>query len=356
MGQAGLKNSYENCGKKPVGIDKLICETVLRLKLDHPVWGAGRIRVSLEQQYEVSRVPCERTMQRWFREERLTEPRQLRNESSVGASRAVHNIWQVDAKEQLTLADGTLCCYLTITDEYSGAWLDARVFPYYRICEVPVEDIRAELINAFKRWGQPGALRVDNGEPFGTSRRSYTPVLSLWLIGKDVDMIWNKPATPQENGKVERMQGTSSRWAEPEKCLSPASLQKRLDEEALVQREQFHVKRLEDKTRLGVFPQMETSRRPFSEQSFMIQRTYDFLAQKIYVRKTSPSGALMLYGQIFRLGVVNKGKTIRIKLHSTTCEWCFFDDNKEIKRLKAETILEENILKLTAMSSNRKRL
>lgn len=109
------------------------------LKHLHADWGVGRIRSKLETRYDISRIPNERTLQRWFRKERITEPRQLRNEPRIGTSKAVHNIWQVDAKEQLTLSDGTLACYLTITDEYSGAWLGAPAFAYHRICQVPLE-------------------------------------------------------------------------------------------------------------------------------------------------------------------------------------------------------------------------
>ena len=352
-GDPGLNNAYSKCGPQTIYHDALMFRAVLWRKRLHPLWGAGRIRIRLEKRYDLSRIPSERTMQRWLRENNLTEPRQVRNEPRIGASRAVHNIWQVDAKEQLVLADGTVSCYLTVTDERSGAWLGAPAFPYHRICQVPLEEVRSALLKLFERWGKPGAMRVDNGEPLGTSRRNYTPVLSLWLIGMDVDMIWNKPACPQENGKVERMQGTSSRWAEPAKCLSLAHLQKRLDEEAAVQREQFYVKRLEYKTRLQIYPELETSRRVYDAQTFNVRRIYDFLSGKVYIRKTSPAGALQLYGELFRLGVIHKNKNIQIKLDPGTCEWQFFDDKERLITIKAEHLAQENILNLTGMSKNK---
>ena len=63
-------------------------------------------------------------------------------------------------------------------------------------------------------------------------------------------MIWNKPRCPQQNGVVEKMQGTSARWAEVEKAANLSELQVRLDKEAILQREKFPVKRLQNKTRL----------------------------------------------------------------------------------------------------------
>ena len=44
----------------------------LFLKRHHPTWGAGRIRVELLTHYDVSCVPAERSMQRWFKEKKLT--------------------------------------------------------------------------------------------------------------------------------------------------------------------------------------------------------------------------------------------------------------------------------------------
>ena len=61
------------------------------------------------------------------------------------------------------------------------------------------------------------------------SRGEFPTELSLWLIGLGVGMHWNNPRRPQENGVVERSQGTSARWCEPWTCRSPAELQVRLE-------------------------------------------------------------------------------------------------------------------------------
>jgi hypothetical protein len=61
----------------------------------------------------------------------LTKPSSKTNRAMIGKSTAVHNIWQVDAKENLCLADGQAACYLTIVDEKSEAWLTSLVFPLW---------------------------------------------------------------------------------------------------------------------------------------------------------------------------------------------------------------------------------
>jgi len=176
----------------------------------------------------------------------------------------VHNIWQVDAKEQLRTLDGHPACYLTLTDEKSGCWLGSLAFAYARICQVPLAEVRQRLIESFHRWGKAGAFRVDNGEPLGTPTLTMTSALSLWLIAMDVDVIFNKPRCPQQNAVVEKMQCTSSRWAEVHRATDLDDLQKRLDRESVLQRQGFSVKRLQGRTRLDAFPEIETSRRVYS--------------------------------------------------------------------------------------------
>ena len=85
----------------------------------------------------------------------------------------------MDAKENLVLRDGSPGCYLTITDEHSGAGLAALVFPPGRISQLPLDQLRQRLIDTFARWGKPGAMRVDNGLPLGSPTRQLTP----WLCG-----------------------------------------------------------------------------------------------------------------------------------------------------------------------------
>jgi hypothetical protein len=104
----------------------------------HPKWGCPRIRVALQlsaspqetQPLEIKpALPSIRTLQRWNRASGLSKPPHQSGEPTIGRSTAPHNIWEVDAKENLVLTDGSPACYLTIGDEKTGAWLEALVFP-----------------------------------------------------------------------------------------------------------------------------------------------------------------------------------------------------------------------------------
>lgn len=127
--QGHLAVGYANCGPKQPTTEPLLHRASLWLKRHHPAWGAPLIRLKLSERYGAQRTPSVRTLQRWFRHHQLTKPRQQAAQPTMGQAKAVHNIWQVDAKENLVLGDGRAACYLTITDEHSGAGLQAPVFP-----------------------------------------------------------------------------------------------------------------------------------------------------------------------------------------------------------------------------------
>jgi hypothetical protein len=44
-------------------------------------------------------------------------------------ARAVHDVWQIDAKEKLRLRTATKVCYLSVVDQKSGSLLGSFVFP-----------------------------------------------------------------------------------------------------------------------------------------------------------------------------------------------------------------------------------
>ena len=63
----------------------------------------------------------------------------------------------------------------------------------------------ASFERAFKRYGLPRVIRVDNGKPFGGGWVLGLTQLSVWwrLLGIEVDFI--DPGKPYQNGAHERM-------------------------------------------------------------------------------------------------------------------------------------------------------
>ena len=127
--QSILIPHYSNCGPQTEKWSSDVVNAVLLLKTDHSRWGAPRLLVELERQLSGQPLPTIRTVERWFRKNNLGKPPRQTGEPAIGRARGVHNIWEVDAKENLTLLDGQEACYLTTVDEKSGALLASPVFP-----------------------------------------------------------------------------------------------------------------------------------------------------------------------------------------------------------------------------------
>jgi hypothetical protein len=127
-----LQPAYQHCGVKRSKVNVTLLRAGLWLKRLHPLWGAPCIHLQLIERYgEQPGIPAVRTLQRWMRTKGLNRPREHHPAIDRGWATTPHYIWQVDAKERLVL-DNELqqpACYLTISDEHSGACLQALVFP-----------------------------------------------------------------------------------------------------------------------------------------------------------------------------------------------------------------------------------
>lgn len=110
---------------------RALIEEALELRRQHPTWGAGLVRVLLHRHYPVDPIPAPRTLQRWFRRAGLSPaPRGRRaGPSSYQRAQQPHDVWQMDAADQVTLQNGRQVCWLRIADECSGAVLQTTVFP-----------------------------------------------------------------------------------------------------------------------------------------------------------------------------------------------------------------------------------
>jgi hypothetical protein len=88
--------------------------------------------------------------------------------------------------------------------------------------------------------------------------------LTLWLLGLDIGITFNPPRRPQDNGVIERSQGTGKRWAEPGAWASAAERQRRLQDMDVIQREEYPS--LQGRSRLAVDPGLKHSGRAYSRQ------------------------------------------------------------------------------------------
>jgi len=223
-----------------------------------------------------------------------------------------------------------------------------RLSPLGRISQVSLANIRTLLIALFQQWGLPLAIRTDNGSPFGVPTRDIIPILSLWLIAWGIKPILNRPRRPQDNAKVERNQGTASRWSEVYSCLDVDSMQKRLDQMVQIQRDHYPVKKLGNQTRRKVFPELYHIKRPFDPNAFDPNKAYQYLEKATFPRKVSASGVIHLYNQDFNVGLAYKHQIVKIKFQAQSLSWIALDDKNQIIKLWPDSRFSpENLFNLT---------
>jgi len=131
-GESALLPDYRRSDLPPGQTDHQLRDQALGLRRDHPTWGAGLIRLQLRRRGCRGPLPTERTLQRWFHQAGLgPAPKGRRPATVAGGGRAKrpHDVWQIDAKEQIRLRDGQRVSWLRVVDECSGAVLWTKVFP-----------------------------------------------------------------------------------------------------------------------------------------------------------------------------------------------------------------------------------
>jgi hypothetical protein len=176
----------------------------------------------------------------------------------------------------------------------------------------------------------PKAIRTDNGEPFGVPTRDVVPFMSLWLKAWNIIPILNRPRRPTDNAKVERGQGTTSRWAELSKCANLNMLQQQLDNACLTQREKYPVVRLGNVTRSQLHKSLEDKTRPFDQTIFDEKKAHAHLTLAVMPRKVSINGTIVIYNKVFSVGMSHKRKIMMIKFDPIHVAWMALDQTGSI--------------------------
>jgi hypothetical protein len=215
---------------------------------------------------------------------------------------------------------------------------------------VPAGRTQDVLRGCFGRWGMPAVIRVDNGAPWGSSGNDLPTDLALWLIGLGVGMHWNDPRRPQQNGTVERSQGTGKRWADPASCDSPRDLQAALDEMDFVQREEYPA--VGGLSRAEAHPALAHSGRRYSQawerKNWDHGRALAHLAGYCVERKVDTNGDVWLYHRPRYAGSRHRGKVVYVTVDPRRQEWVFTGkDGTQLRCQPAEELSAQRIRSLS---------
>lgn len=220
--------------------------------------------------------------------------------------------------------------------------------PHARICEVPAIEVFECVRYVLWRWGFIHAFRFDNGRPFGDPTRQCLTPCALYLVAMGIEVVFNPPRTPTRNAKVERCQGTTSRWAHVAQCTDIEHLRQRLDYAVFTQREGLATRVCGGKTRAAYFPDLFRNPRRHDPTDFKMDRVFHLLAKGIWKRKVSTTGATILFGKTYQIGHKHRLKEVLVRFDQQKLHWQFSDmDLKLIKELPANNISQLNIQSLS---------
>lgn len=176
---------------------------ILRLRAQHPAWGARKLRARLEAKGRRG-LPAVSTITEILRRHgRLDAARSLNQQPPRRFERARPNeLWQMDFKGHFAIDTGR-CHPLGVLDDHSR----------YNLCLKACQDerrqtVKTALTETFRRYGLPEQMLMDHGPPWGYDPEHPYTRLAVWLLRLGVHVLHGRPRHPQTQGKQERFHRT----------------------------------------------------------------------------------------------------------------------------------------------------
>jgi len=230
IGYQGLldrsRRPYRHANQIPFQLESAI----VRLRTEHPSWGAAKIREKLIRAFPMVPAPAKSTVHAVLDRNGLVVRRKRRRHKAQGTSltdpNSPNQLWCADFKGEFMLGNRKYCYPLTITD-YSSRYLLA--------CE-SLESIKSTFAfsvfeRVFKDFGLPSAIRTDNGVPFASPNALFgLSKLAVWWLRLGIQIERIKPGNPQQNGRHERMHLTLKKEATKPASFNFLQQQSRFDE------------------------------------------------------------------------------------------------------------------------------
>lgn len=193
--------------RRPHQTPDLLVEEVVALRRRFPHLGPRKLLALLRERDATAAWPAASTIGDLLSRRGLVEkkrrqrrpPDAPRREIAVSAA---NEEWAADFKGWFRTRDQTRIDPLTITDSHTRFLIEVFIRPQ------TVAGAQAAFTRAFEAYGLPRAIRSDNGAPFGSSGAGGLTRLSVWWLKLGIEPHFIRPASPQENGRHERMHRT----------------------------------------------------------------------------------------------------------------------------------------------------
>ncbi len=176
---------------------------VVAVRLEHPRWGGRKIHHFLKLEGVVA-PPHANTVTGILRRHGLIDPTEALGHRAFQRFEhdAPNRLWQMDFKGHFPLA-GLRCHPLTVVDDHSRYAVVLAAFTDERR-----HGVQSALEAAFRTYGLPERMLMDNGPPWGTDSEHRHTRLTAWLMRLGIGPVHGRPYHPQTQGKNERFNRT----------------------------------------------------------------------------------------------------------------------------------------------------
>jgi transposase InsO family protein len=329
-----------------------VADRALYWKRLHPKRGASRILADMEEDdvLKGSRLPKARTLAAFFHEA-CPELLQHREPHRPPPPRSahVHDVWQMDAKELIRLADGGLATVLDVREPYACCFLGAFVHTVHTQNswrKLSLHEIQADLRCVFTDFGLPCAIQTDRESVYGRPPEEVFPTLfTLWLAGLGIEHRFKRPNHVTDQAAVERGHKTLFDWiATPQPPANAQTLQADLDQARWMHNTVLPSQAGDCRGRppQTVHPEVKVPLRPYTPSAelvlFDLGRVDHFLARFVWPHKVTRVGQVKVGSSLYYVGVAYKGQTVDVRFDPEDRHLAFYDaqDGHLLRRLPAK--------------------
>ena len=202
-GVSGLSDRSRRPRSSPRRTSEAMEGLVLAVRTEHPAWGGRKIRRVL-QDIGHQGVPSASTITAILRRYGLIDEAESSKHKAWIRFEHEHpnDLWQMDFKGHFGMDRGR-CHPLTVLDDHSRYCVRLEACSNER-----ASTVRERLTDAFRCYGLPRRMLMDNGPPWGNDPdHPWTP-LTVWLLRLGVGVSHGRPYHPQTQGKDERFHRT----------------------------------------------------------------------------------------------------------------------------------------------------
>lgn len=204
-GQEALADRSRRPHRSPGRTQESVVQQIVALRQKHRAWGGRKLQARLKRLGQ-DLVPAASTITEILRRHELLDLERSRQHLAPERFEYANpnDLWQMDFKGHVALSGGGRCHPLTALDDHSR---------YALILQACGDESRPtvwhHLTEAFRRYGLPKRMLMDNGGPWGTAgNHDAWSRLEVWLMRLGIRVMHGRAMHPQTQGKEERFHQT----------------------------------------------------------------------------------------------------------------------------------------------------